>query len=303
MDIKKKCIINPQRYLQALQSSDKFYIAIPLTDADHSRLSHYGLFADTPARIPIPRAAATSKNANGSWKILRDLPREKRSIERDYHIIDWHGTDHYGTCWQDRWCYQRELIPPLELAFVIEDNVLYSPLLTYDESEIDRIKTAMNVALEMAGHFQIWSAAKAPALPPIKQIEVPWEILRPGTNCQRDWMRYVDKIIQQKPQPQQEAIRNRHKYLWSMAPDFCVLGRQNFWGYVVYSYTSANLFVFECNEINNATYVFKGDWISASQLTKTEVISAHAQEARIYHTMKWKDNISSLITGVNKEMN
>ena len=287
MDITRKRIINPQRYLYALHPGDKFYIAVPLAEEDYPRLQFYGLLPDSPARIPIPWRAATTLNANGKWKVLRDLPKEKRSFEHDYHIVDWHGNDHYGTCWQSRWCYQRELVPPTELAFIIENGVLYSPLLLNTDSSFTIIKAAMNIALEMLGRCEVWTAERAPAVPPVKQTEVPWEILRPGTSLQNDWEAYIDKIVERKPKGQQAVIRQRHEHLWHMAPDFCVLGSQNFWGYVVYGFTALNLYVFECNEVNNATYVFNGDWKSASQLTKTEVLSGHVQEARIYHTEKW----------------
>lgn len=84
MDITRKRIINPQRYLYALHPGDKFYIAVPLAEEDYPRLQFYGLLPDSPARIPIPRRAATTLNANGKWKVLRDLPKEKRSFEHDY---------------------------------------------------------------------------------------------------------------------------------------------------------------------------------------------------------------------------
>ena len=148
MQIRAKRIINPQRYLYALHSGDKFYIAVPLKEEeDYPRLQIYGLLSEAPARITIPRGAASRMNANGKWKVLKDLPKEERFFEHDYHIVDWHGTDHYGTCWQSRWCYQRELIPPTELAFIIEDGVLYSPLLVNTDSNFTNIKTAMGISV------------------------------------------------------------------------------------------------------------------------------------------------------------
>ena len=301
MTITRRRIINPQRYLYALHPGDKFYIAVPLEAEDYPRLQSYGLFPESPARIPIPRRAATRMNANGRWKILKDLPKEERFFEHDYHVVDWHGTDHYGTCWQSRWCYQRELIPPTELAFIIEDGVLYSPLLeNADDNKFTCIKAAMNIALEMLGRCEVWTVERAPVVPPVKQSEVPWEILRPGTRIQDDWAQYIDEIIERKPKGQQAVIRNRHEHLWHMAPDFCVLGSQNFWGYVVYGFTALNLFVFESNEINNATYAFRGDWEAASKLTKTEVLSGHVQEARVYHSDKWYENTRKLIADLGK---
>ena len=303
MIIIRKRIINPQRYLYALHPGDKFYIAVPLEEKeDYPRLQIYGLYPDALARIPIPHGAASRMNAKGKWKVLKDLPKEERFIEHDYHIVDWHGNDHYGTCWQSRWCYQRELIPPTELAFIIEDGVLYSPLLENIDSQFNFIKVAMNIALEMLGRCEVWTAERAPAILPVKQAEVPWEILSPGTKIQDDWGRYIDKIVEHRPKGQQTVIRRRHEHLWHMAPDFCVIGSQNFWGYVIYGFTKLNLFVFECNEVNNATYIFRGDWEAASRLTKTEVLSGHLHEARIYHSEGWYENTSKLITRFRKEV-
>lgn len=174
MDITRKRIINPQRYLygaapRAINSISPYRWRRRTTRV----FSFTGLLPDSPARIPIPRRAATTLNANGKWKVLRDLPKEKRSFEHDYHIVDWHGNDHYGTCWQSRWCYQRELVPPTELAFIIENGVLYSPLLLNTDSSFTIIKAAMNIALEMLGRCEVWTAERAPAVPPVKQTEVP----------------------------------------------------------------------------------------------------------------------------------
>ena len=49
MDITRKRIINPQRYLYALHPGDKFYIAVPLAEEDYPRLQFYGLLPDSPA--------------------------------------------------------------------------------------------------------------------------------------------------------------------------------------------------------------------------------------------------------------
>lgn len=302
MMITQKTVRKPQRYLHVLYPGDKFYIAVPLKEEDYARLRIYGILPNSPARIPMPRRSATALNANGKWKARKDLPKEQRSFEHDFHVVDRHGTDHYGTCWQTRWCYQRELIPPTELAFVIEDGVLYSPLLMNTDSNLDKIKIAMNVALEMLRRCEIWTEERAPAVPPVERAEVPWEILRPGTKIRDNWERYIEKILERKPKSQQAIIRKRHEHLWRMSPDFCVLGAQNFWGYVVYGFTNLNLFIFESNEVNNATYIFRGDWEAASKLTKTEILSSHIQEARIYHNEKWYTKVSKLIARLSQEV-
>lgn len=298
----KKCIRNPRRYLYALHHGDKFYVAATLSDEDILRLRRYGISPNKTARIPVPHRSATQLNAEGKWILLRDLPKKIRQFVHAYHLVDWHGNDHYGTCIQERWCYQRELIPPTELAFVIENGVLYSPLLKNSEEDMECIKIAMNVMLEMVGHCEIRTADKAPALPPVRQEEVPWEILRAGTRDRTDWEEYVNRTVDRKPKAQQVEICRRHEHLMEMGPEFCVLGAQNFFGYVVYGFPALNLFIFESNGINNATYAFRGDWEAASMLTKMEVLSGGLQEARIYHTEQWHENIGRLFYRISQEV-
>lgn len=298
----KKCIRNPRRYLYALHHGDKFYVAATLSDEDILRLRRYGISPDKTARIPVPHRSATQLNAEGKWILLRDLPKKIRQFVHAYHLVDWHGNDHYATCIQERWCYQRELIPPTELAFVIENGVLYSPLLKNSEEDMECIKIAMNVMLEMVGHCEIRTADKAPALPPVRQEEVPWEILRAGTRDRTDWEEYVNRTVDRKPKAQQVEICRRHEHLMEMGPEFCVLGAQNFFGYVVYGFPALNLFIFESNGINNATYAFRGDWEAASMLTKMEVLSGGLQEARIYHTEQWHENIGRLFYRISQEV-
>ena len=78
------------------------------------------------------------------------------------------------------------------------------------------------------------------------------------------------------------------------------MGTQNFFGYVVYGFQRLNLYVFESNGINNATYIFRGNWEQASRLTKMEVLSGGLQEARVYHTEHWGDHVSHLVADFAK---
>ena len=302
MKIIRKNIRTPQRYLFALHPGDKFYVAAPLSDEDLQKLRPYGIAPGKPARIPIARRSATKYNADGKWILLKDLPKEERTFAHSYHLKDWQGGDIYGTYYQSRMCYQRKLIPPTELAFIIENGTLYSPLLENNVDDMQRIKVAMNVILEMLGHCEILTADKAPALPPVKQVEVPWEILRSGTRDRVEWKHYLEKTTERKAEAQKVEIYKRHETVMNRKPEFVVIGKQNFFGYVVYGFPTLNLFIFESNEINNATYAFRGDWESASKLTKTEILAGGLQEARIFHTQQWPDNLGKLFSRIYKEV-
>lgn len=42
----------------------------------------------------------------------------------------------------------------------------------------------------------------------------------------------------------------------------------------------------------NATYIFEGDWIIVSRLTKSEIIKNKLAKDRIVHNNNWKENIN-----------
>lgn len=296
MVITKNRIFSPERYLFALIDEEPFYVAAQITADEISKLQTYGFRNRDEAWVPTSIGNATSINAEGRWSVRRDLPKELRAFQREYHVKDWHGYHHHGICWHHRMCYQRELIQPTEIAFTLEGETLYSPLFHNVPEEMRFVKLAINILLEMLGRCEILNSEKLPAEPPINQHSVPWEILRSGTRKEEDWKDYIDRIVERRPKKQQNIIRQRHEFLWEMKPDFCVLGTQNFWGYVVYGFEKQGLYIFECNKSDNATYVFSGDWEAASQLTKTEILAGGLQEARIFHTENWKHNIKKLVS-------
>ena len=78
MQINKKRILSPQRYLYALNPDEPFYLAARLMAEDVQHLLRYGIKADGNARIPTPRGPATATNADGKWVACRDLPKEER---------------------------------------------------------------------------------------------------------------------------------------------------------------------------------------------------------------------------------
>lgn len=77
-------------------------------------------------------------------------------------------------------------------------------------------------------------------------------------------------------------------------PDFLAIGENSFNGYVVYGYKNRNLYVFESNQPGNATYVFKGEWKNASQLTKHDIIKGNLCYKRTVHAKTWKGIIKEL---------
>lgn len=302
MLIHKKRIKNPKRYLYEIPEGKNFYLAVKVQQDKFEKANYYGLKEDSALRIPIGRGSATHFNADGKWIVKRDLPLEKRVFEHNYHVVDWHGNDHYGTCYQSRMCYQREYIKPAEIAFSYESGIVLSQQLSNFETCYDNIKLAINVMLEIFGECEIWDENKAPIIPQMKEKFVPWEILRSGTRDNAVWEKHIDAILKNKSKSQQNVIRNRHNFINTLKPDYRVLGVQNFYGYVVYAFEKKNLYIFESDSIDNATYAFVGDWQEASKLTKTQILCGNLQYARVFHTKSWHDNVTRVVQYSRKDI-
>jgi hypothetical protein len=76
MQIKKRRVLSPQRYLFAINPDEAFYLAARLADGDAQSLLPYGITPKGNARIPIPRGPATRTNANGKW-VTRPGPSQR----------------------------------------------------------------------------------------------------------------------------------------------------------------------------------------------------------------------------------
>ena len=87
---------------------------------------------------------------------------------------------------------------------------------------------------------------------------------------------------------------NRHKVIAEHNPDFMAIGQDSFSGYVVYGYENEDIYVFESDQINNATYIFKGKWEEASKLTKRDIIQGKLCYLRLIHSKDWEGKIDKL---------
>lgn len=300
MRILQNSIRNSKKFLLNFSYGEKLYVVARINDSEQQRLLEYGFEQNGETKIPIPRGKATEKNANGKWIVRKDLPKEKRKIERNYHIRDWHGNEHFGTCIEYRMCYPKHFLMPNEISFTLKNNLLISPVFTNIEEDIDDITQAINVLLEMFGCCEIMTSELVPPLPPVKQKCVPWEILRSGTTTQIELEKYLEITTRHHKEITQNEIKNRHKYLLAAKPEFCVVGKENFWGYIIYAFPQKNCFIFEASQPDNATYIFRGDWEQASKLTKTEILSGHLQDERLIHTKNWKEKIERVFSYKNE---
>lgn len=291
MIIQKKRINNVDTYIERIGNVEKFYVCVKNNTENCQILKQKDICTEVISGtefVPGPVGPATLFNANGKRLVRKDLEKEPRIIEHDYHITDWHGQDHYGTCYQTRMCFPVEqILPPCE-KIIIENTIIRSEVL--EKNQAERIKRIINIFLEIFGICEIVDIDYEPISSRIVRT-VPWTILPPG---KYPWDRakvLLKKYFDTVPESKRNTIQRRHKILSEYEPDFLAIGTESFRGYVVYGYTGRDIYCFESNEPNNATYIFKGSWEEASQLTKSDIISGNLCYKRLIHTQNWEKHI------------
>lgn len=297
MKIRKKAIRSVESYISDFEDGARFCIAFRIDDNCQQILDNYGFTLDggNQQAIPRPLKKVSKQNAEGDWLIHRDQPKESRIFEKYYHVVDWHGKDHYGICYQERQCYPRTRIPPIGIELILEGRSIRTPIFENVTSEHYKIKHSINLLLEMFGECETLTEQLTPITSEIPVKTVPWTILPIG-----EWPRdtipdKVRDVLNTAPNRHRPVISSRHTEIRSFEPTECYLGDAGFMGYIVYAFPEKNLYVFESNNIDNATYVFNGNWNDASQLTKYEIICGGLHEARLIHTDSWKSRLKMLL--------
>ncbi|MDR3585671.1 MAG: hypothetical protein P4L59_10140 [Desulfosporosinus sp.] len=297
MHISGKSIRNVDKYLWDFEEGEKFHVGFKASAKHFPELILYGFSTDTSeaqAIIPRPLRKITSFNANGCWRVDKTLPREARTFEMEYHCVDWHGDDHYGTCYHTRQCYQRRLLPPLSVELTLSTGLLVSPTLVYTQNQKNLIKHIINMFLEMFGECETLSI-ECISKNSTTTKKLPWTVLPKGKYPWEKAKEHLDLVMDAVPERQKVVISNRHECIAGYIPDFLAYGDQGFWGYVVYGFTGKDIFVFESNRPDNATYIFRGIWEEASKLSKAEILGNNLHEARIIHTGNWRRDISLIL--------
>lgn len=284
MIITQKRIRSIKKHLSFLKESEEIYIStVRPQDLHYEENVHF---------ILPPCGPVTRFNRDGKVIIYKNQEKCLRTIERDYHIKDWHGNYHDGSCFESRMCYPREYIfPPLETV-VIENNIVRSSIVRKSESE--RLLHIINMFLERFGTCEIVDANKQPVTKQNLRV-LQWELLPPGKYPWEIAKKHLEKHFNNRDSKNSESITKHHKTIAKYQPGFMAIGKDGFFGYVVYGYPDRNLFIFESNQLDNATYVFDGKWEELSKLTKRELILGNLFLYRYIHNLDWQSKIENLL--------
>ena len=114
MVIKRTRINSIDKYFVNIEEDKDIYVSVPANEKNIALVMMDKSSGGTCV-VPQPIGPVTRFNLYGKEVVHKDMEKELREIERDYHIIDWHGEDHYGTCFQSRMCYPKEYIVSAKL--------------------------------------------------------------------------------------------------------------------------------------------------------------------------------------------
>lgn len=296
MIINKKRIISVDKYVDFVADNQELYICVEANEKNKGILKNKGIIDTYNVGYSILPAAVgpiTHFNINGKFVVYKDQEMEERTFERAYHVIDWHGTDHYGTCFQTKPCHPRKYIaPPLEIITLGKDYITSRILLKKDKNILKHI---INMFLEIFRYCIIVDNNKTPITKDIKVKEVQWRILPPGKYPWEKAEKELKDYFKKMPIKNKTLVEHRHQFITENEPDFMAIGEESFNGYVVYGYNKTDIYIFEPNEPNNATYIFKGKWEKASKLTKREIIRGDLCYKRLVHSPEWKKQLSNIL--------
>jgi hypothetical protein len=249
--------------------------------------------------LPKSNGKATSFNANGYFKIRKDLPKESQSRTIRSSWFDWHGQRHSGWKHRNYEVYPREhILPPSEYLTIFrrgENLYLCSKILSNQTNSTDEIVNILNIYLEIFDELEIVSPRlDSPGSLQIKKLN--WKIFPQGRYPFERVKENLTEYLEQLNENDKPVVRDRIQTITRYIPDFFAIGLGGFKDYIVFGFTARNLYVLESPTLGNATYAFNDSWEQLSNLTKREILGSNLQEARIVHNNNWQTSINELIS-------
>jgi hypothetical protein len=256
-----------------------------------------------------PRAIGkySAMNIDGKVVIRKDLPMVTKTYSWDTPNWgdSWNGTHEVSI---DREVYQRDFVPPQELAIKIEllgeepgpaderrfvfkfvvDEVLDKKSRKFG----DALLFAVNLLQENVGVADVFPAdAKVEEY--LKTVYVDWEILPPGERDDN-----IAKILSGFRAPTEEdrkKVIDRYDTLAKLKPIAFISGRSGFRRYFGAQF-GKDLVAFENLEYGNALYVMFDKWETLSQRSRLDLLKGDRKGfVRIVHEKGWKKKLTSVM--------
>lgn len=306
MTVKKKKILKYDSYFNFLKRGETYRLITRLSDTPNGIAKQIGFSKDLVPGVSILPSSEFGKvslfNAEGKQVIRKDLPKETAHRTMEWHWKEWSGR--YDSIERTRFVdvpyerYPRDFISPpseeVEILLMSDEPIFASRILTNETSEEQGNLHVANLFLEIFGQFEIVTGELQNFHSP-KLRKLNWQILPPGKYPWEKVAEILNKIVNTLPEGNRHWAEHRIEVIREHKPDFHAFGEGGFYGYVVYGFSTLGLYVLETIRYGNATYIFKENWESLSQLTKAQVIKNDTNVRRIIHTPSWSGEIEKLL--------
>jgi hypothetical protein len=302
MYLNQSRIMNVDNVLMEFSDGEELYIIVENVDTHNKTLSNIGFsspFNLGDSVLPISKGSVSRYNADGTFKLLRSLPKEPYSIDRDLTFLAYGKHQMSKTVTFNYKRFQRELISaPIQELIITQDKdgnkIISSTSIIFNSANKKLIKHTINLFLEIFKECHIVDKDLISRVKtPIKKLH--WNLLPKGKMPWDTLKKHLEKNTNIKSNKNYKEIYARINYLNSFEPDFMATGNGGFNDYVVLGFESKNIYILENRKPQNATYIFENNWQDLTRLTKADILKENLQKARLIHTSNWKDNIKNYI--------
>lgn len=257
--------------------------------------------------LPAAKGSVTRFNAQGKNIPLKELPKERVYCQGEWKWKQFCGRNEYEEMSKivdipySR--YQREYIEPpsLELTIVGDASggkLIAAPQIIFNAESEGLITHAVNLFLEIFGMCELRNENLSSIISAqIKKLN--WDILPKGRKPWGDLRALISPVINDLPEGNKAVIEKRFESINVFEPEFVAVGRAGFSGYLVFGFPEKSLFILECTQINNATYVIEKNWEQLSGLTKAEILNNKLHKQRVMHCKSWFGEINKLLSKAN----
>jgi hypothetical protein len=299
MLIQKKRIRNIDNYITAFDSRN-VYIVHPLPNQQKSVSIGF-----TPNQLvgeevlPQIVGAITRFNANGKSVPDKKSPKETAYRQVSWTWKKWSGRGETEEVTETREIeyqrYQRIFTPPPSIELKIVENLqgqklVISPKITLIDKNKDLVTHCINLFLETFGLCEVVDD-QLNTIINSQSVKLNWSLLPQGKHPWTAIGPQILSAINIKGKRNAAVVEGRLELINSKDPDFVAVGRAGFQGYVIFGFSSENIYVLESSQCNNATYIFDDNWQHLSQLTKAEILDGNLHHARVIHRRNWAAEI------------
>ncbi|CAI1615216.1 hypothetical protein [Serratia proteamaculans] len=298
MLIQKKRIRNIDNYIKTFDGRNVYIVhALP----NQQKSESIGFTANQSlGEEVLPRivGAITRFNANGKSVPDKTVPKETAYRQVSWTWKKWAGRGETEEITETREIeyqrYQRIFTPPPGIELKIVENLqgeklIVSPMLSLQNSNKEHVVHCINLFLELFGLCEIVDD-NLNTIINSTSIKLNWSLLPQG---EQPWETLGPQIFRGLKIGKGNAavVEGRLELVNSKNPDFVAVGRAGFQGYVIFGFTSRDIYILESSQCNNATYVLNNNWQHLSQLTKAEILDGNLHQARVIHRRNWAAEI------------